>query len=249
MSRVWVTMSVSGAIGPRNGGAVRPSLVVALVFIPLCVYLTLPSTVTTVEAGWYRKAHQRVNDVLRWGYEATFGRLNRIYNRLLAVSLNRRFELILGALVRALAGLPPVLPGVRLARPLTRKLVSRIGWLELARVRLLPEGLEPLAVAEERLIGAVGYLACAEAAFATTMDFIRDRKAFGQAVADFQNTRFKLADMRTRIDVAQTFVDRCVMDHNEGKLTAEVAAEAKLFTSELEGWVTDECLQLHGGAG
>jgi acyl-CoA dehydrogenase len=49
--------------------------------------------------------------------------------------------------------------------------------------------------------------------------------------------------------VAQTFVDRCVMDHNAGKLTAEVAAQAKVFCSELEGYVTDECLQLHGGAG
>ena len=104
-------------------------------------------------------------------------------------------------------------------------------------------------LAEERLIGAVGYLASAEAAFATTMDFIRERKAFGQAVADFQNTRFKMADMRTEMDVAQAYVDHCVLEHNDARLTADDAAKAKLYTSELEGRVTDECLQLHGGAG
>jgi acyl-CoA dehydrogenase len=104
-------------------------------------------------------------------------------------------------------------------------------------------------LAEERLIVACGCVAAAEAAFRTTLDYVRERQAFGQPIAHFQNTRFKLADMRTRIDVAQTFVDRCVMDHNAGKLTAEIAAEAKVFCSELEGYVTDECLQLHGGAG
>lgn len=104
-------------------------------------------------------------------------------------------------------------------------------------------------LAEERLIVACGCVAAAEAALRITLDYVRERRAFGRAIAEFQNTRFKLADMRTRIDAAQVFIDRCVMDHNEGKLTAEVAAEAKLFASELEGWATDECLQLHGGAG
>ena len=104
-------------------------------------------------------------------------------------------------------------------------------------------------LAEERLIVAAGCVAAAEAALQTTIDYVKERHAFGQPIAAFQNSRFKLADMRTRIDVAQTFVDRLVMDHNAGKLSAEVAAEAKVFCSELEGWVTDECLQLHGGAG
>jgi alkylation response protein AidB-like acyl-CoA dehydrogenase len=104
-------------------------------------------------------------------------------------------------------------------------------------------------LAEERLIVACGCVAAAEAALRITLDYVRERRAFGRAIAEFQNTRFKLAEVRTRIDAAQAFIDRCVMDHNEGKLTAEVAAEAKLFASELEGWVTDECLQLHGGAG
>lgn len=104
-------------------------------------------------------------------------------------------------------------------------------------------------LAEERLLGAVQYLAAADAAFAVTKDYVSERKAFGQRVADFQNTRFKLADMRTEIDVAQAFVDQCVIEHNEGRLTADTAAKAKLFCSELEGRVMDECVQLHGGAG
>ena len=81
------------------------------------------------------------------------------------------------------------------------------------------------------------------------MDYVCDRRAFGQRVADFQNTRFKLADMRTQIDVAQAFVDQCVLEHNDEELTADTAAKAKLFASELEGRVMDECVQLHGGAG
>jgi acyl-CoA dehydrogenase len=104
-------------------------------------------------------------------------------------------------------------------------------------------------LAEERLIVASGSLAAAEMALGVTIDYVKERRVFGQTVADFQNTRFVLADMRTRIDVAQAFVDRLVMDHNEGRLSAEVAAEAKLFCTELEGQVTDQCLQLHGGAG
>ncbi len=104
-------------------------------------------------------------------------------------------------------------------------------------------------LAEERLLGAVGYLAAADAAFDLTMDFITERKAFGQTISDFQNTRFKMADMRMEIDVAQAFVDQCVVEHNEGELSADDAAKAKLFTSELEGRVVDACVQLHGGAG
>ncbi len=104
-------------------------------------------------------------------------------------------------------------------------------------------------LAEERLLGAVQYLAAADAAFSVTMNYVSDRKVFGQRVADFQNTRFKLADMRTKIDVAQAFVDQCVYDHNLGELSADTAAKAKLFASELEGEVMDECVQLHGGAG
>jgi long-chain-acyl-CoA dehydrogenase len=104
-------------------------------------------------------------------------------------------------------------------------------------------------LAEERLIGAASYVAAGNAAFDVTMEYIQERKAFGRAIADFQNTRFKMANMRMQLDIAQTFVDQCVLEHNNGKLSADDAAKAKLFTSELEGRVVDECVQLHGGAG
>jgi len=104
-------------------------------------------------------------------------------------------------------------------------------------------------LAEERLLGAVGYVATSAAAFDITLDYIKERKAFGQTIADFQNSRFQMASMRTEIDVAQAFVDQCVTAHNEGTLSADDAAKAKLFTSEMEGRVVDTCVQLHGGAG
>jgi acyl-CoA dehydrogenase len=104
-------------------------------------------------------------------------------------------------------------------------------------------------LAEERLLSAVGALANAEAAFDVTLEYATDRKVFGRAVADYQVNRFKFADMRMEMDVCQAFIDNCVMAHNEGKLTAEDAAKAKLFATELEDRVTDACVQLHGGNG
>ena len=102
---------------------------------------------------------------------------------------------------------------------------------------------------EERLISACQEIVHAQVAFDLTLDFILERKAFGKPIAAFQNTRFKMAEMRTLIDVTQAFVDQCVMLHVEGQLSAELAAEAKLFSSETESKVMDECVQLHGGAG
>lgn len=104
-------------------------------------------------------------------------------------------------------------------------------------------------LAEERLLGACAYIANAEAAFNLTLDYVNERHAFGKPLADFQNTRFKLADMRTEIDVGYAFIDRCVEAHDTGELSADDAAKAKLWTSELEGRVTDQCVQLHGGNG
>lgn len=104
-------------------------------------------------------------------------------------------------------------------------------------------------LAEERLIGAAGFVANAQRAFDVTRDFVLQRKAFGQPLSQQQNTRFKMASMCTELDVAQTYVDHCVALHNEGQLSAEMAAKAKLFTSEVESRVLDECVQLHGGAG
>jgi acyl-CoA dehydrogenase len=104
-------------------------------------------------------------------------------------------------------------------------------------------------LAEERLLSAVGSLANAEAAYEVTLEYATDRKVFGRAVADYQVNRFKFADMRMEMDVCQAFIDNCVIAHNDGKLTAEDAAKAKLFATELEDRVTDQCVQLHGGNG
>lgn len=104
-------------------------------------------------------------------------------------------------------------------------------------------------LAEERLIGAAGFVARAERAFALTLDYVQERRAFGQPIGCFQNTRFQMASMRTELDAAQALTDQCAMAHLKGQLTAEMAAEAKLFTSEVEGRVVDGCLQLWGGAG
>jgi acyl-CoA dehydrogenase len=102
---------------------------------------------------------------------------------------------------------------------------------------------------EERLIGACMYISHAQAAFDLTLEFIRERRVFGRPLGAMQNARFKMAELRAQIDALQVFVDHCVREHNARRLTAEVAAEAKLLTSELEGRVMDECVQLHGGAG
>jgi acyl-CoA dehydrogenase len=104
-------------------------------------------------------------------------------------------------------------------------------------------------LAEERLLSAVGSLANSEAAYEVTLEYAADRKVFGRAVADYQVNRFKFADMRMEMDVCQAFIDQCVTVHNEGNLTADDAAKAKLFATELEDRVTDACVQLHGGNG
>lgn len=104
-------------------------------------------------------------------------------------------------------------------------------------------------LAEERLIAAVGNLAGARAAMAVTAEFVRNRKVFGKPLSKMQNTRFKLAALDTEIDIAQVYVDRCVEQHNLGKLDPVDAARAKLYTSELQGRMVDEGVQLHGGAG
>ena len=104
-------------------------------------------------------------------------------------------------------------------------------------------------LAEERLANAVQSITGAQVAWDLTLDFVKQRRAFGKPLAAFQNTRFKLAELRTQIDVMQSFVDQSVILLNAGKLTADIAAEAKLAASEVEGRTVDECLQLFGGAG
>jgi len=101
----------------------------------------------------------------------------------------------------------------------------------------------------ERLVASVEAVALAQVAFDLTLDFVQQRKAFGRPVGMFQHNRFVMGDMRAQIDAIQTFVDQCVLEYNADRLTAELAAEAKLLSTELAGKVVDACVQLHGGAG
>lgn len=101
----------------------------------------------------------------------------------------------------------------------------------------------------ERMIIAVGALSAAEAAFEITLDYVKERTAFGRPIGSFQNSRFKMAEIKTELTVGRAFVDQCIEKHVNGELSIEEAAMAKWWTTELLGKVTDECLQLHGGYG
>lgn len=102
---------------------------------------------------------------------------------------------------------------------------------------------------QERLTIAVSAQASAQRAFDEALAFTRDRKAFGQAVIQFQNTRFTLADMATQLQVGWAHVDWALSRHLRGELTAVEASSAKLWHTEMLGRVVDTALQLHGGAG
>jgi len=101
----------------------------------------------------------------------------------------------------------------------------------------------------ERTIIGVLAVAAMEGAYDATLQYVRDRKAFGQSIADFQNTKFKLAEIATITKVARTFVDRCVTELVAGTLDTVTASMVKLWASEQQCKVIDECLQLHGGYG
>ncbi len=102
---------------------------------------------------------------------------------------------------------------------------------------------------QERLDIAVTAVAACEAALDMTLRYCKERIAFGQPIGSFQNSRFKLAEMKTEIEIARVFVDRCIEALNAGELSAEEAAMAKWWTTDLQKRVMDECLQLHGGYG
>jgi alkylation response protein AidB-like acyl-CoA dehydrogenase len=104
-------------------------------------------------------------------------------------------------------------------------------------------------LAGERLISAVGSMAAAQTAFDLTLEFVKERRAFGKPIGTFQNSRFVLAGFRAELDALQTYVDQCVLLFNDNALAPEDAASAKLLSSELEGRVVDAGVQLHGGAG
>jgi len=104
-------------------------------------------------------------------------------------------------------------------------------------------------LAWERLQVAVSAVASMEAGLELTIDYAKERKAFGKPIIDLQNTQFKLAEAKTEVTVARTFVDKLINLMLQDKLDAETAAMAKWWTSDLQGKVIDECLQLHGGYG
>ena len=101
----------------------------------------------------------------------------------------------------------------------------------------------------ERLIIGITAQAAMEGAYEHTLAYVRDRKAFGKSIADFQNTRFKLAEVATEIQVGRAFMDRCIEQLLKGELDTVTASMAKLWGSEAQGRVIDTCLQLFGGYG
>ena len=115
----------------------------------------------------------------------------------------------------------------------------------------LNQGWEILmdGLVQERLVVAVRSAVLAEVAVDQTIEYTKTRRAFGQTVFDFQNTQFKLAEMSADVEAARPFVDRCIELHAKGELSMNVAAKAKLWTTELADRVLDDCLQLHGGYG
>jgi len=104
-------------------------------------------------------------------------------------------------------------------------------------------------LSQERISTAVVNVAHAQVALRLTLEYVRERRAFGQPIGGFQNTRFALAQADAELDTARVYVDRCIEAHVAGELTAVEAAKAKLISSETQNRVIDACLQLHGGYG
>ncbi|MGH3449796.1 MAG: acyl-CoA dehydrogenase family protein, partial [Haloechinothrix sp.] len=102
---------------------------------------------------------------------------------------------------------------------------------------------------QERLSIAVAAVAAAEAAVAATVDYVKERKAFGTPVSSFQNTKFELAACATEVDAGRAMLDRALLAHDAGELSEVDAAKLKIFCTELQGRVVDRCLQLFGGYG
>ncbi|MGW0593810.1 acyl-CoA dehydrogenase family protein [Streptosporangium sp. NPDC002607] len=102
---------------------------------------------------------------------------------------------------------------------------------------------------QERLSLAVTGVSAAEGLLARTMEYVTERRVFGQPIGTFQHNRFLLAELHTEVDIARVFVDHCVALHADGQLTPVQAAKAKWWCTELQVRVADRCLQLHGGYG
>ncbi|KAB7743267.1 acyl-CoA dehydrogenase [Nostocoides sp. F2B08] len=119
--------------------------------------------------------------------------------------------------------------------------------------RIGPEGMGFIAMMQrlpqERVGAAVSNVAHAKAILEETIQYAKDRKAFGQPIGAFQHNKFKIAELVTSIEVAEAYVDDCVAAHAQGKLTAVDAAKAKWWSAQVQNDVLDECVQLHGGYG
>jgi acyl-CoA dehydrogenase len=102
---------------------------------------------------------------------------------------------------------------------------------------------------QERLMIGTTAIAMAERALSLTIDYVKERKAFGKAIIDFQNTQFRLAELKTEATIGRVFYNDCVARHLDGGLDPATASMAKYWLSELQGKVVDECLQLFGGYG
>ena len=102
---------------------------------------------------------------------------------------------------------------------------------------------------QERLTNAVGFTAMCETMLKITIDYVKERKAFGKPLAAFQNSQFKLAEIDTHITALRVFIDKCLELHAVGQLDSTTAAKSKLWASEVLCKVADECVQLHGGYG
>lgn len=104
-------------------------------------------------------------------------------------------------------------------------------------------------LAQERLIVGLAAISLAESTFLSTVEYVKQRQAFGKSISEFQNTRFKLAEMGAKLEQGRIYADQLVMLHNEKKVDSAMASSAKYLLTELQCWVSDECVQLHGGYG
>jgi alkylation response protein AidB-like acyl-CoA dehydrogenase len=157
--------------------------------------------------------------------------------------------------------LEPPMPGLSIGRPLPKIGIHSLDTVEMSfdDVRVPKDnvlGQEGMAflyllqnLPRERLSIAVTALALAEQVFNETVRYCRERSAFGRSIGQFQHNRFQLAEMATALQVARVFTDRCIVEHNRGALSAEEAAMAKWWNTDLCNDVVDRCLQLHGGYG
>jgi acyl-CoA dehydrogenase len=102
---------------------------------------------------------------------------------------------------------------------------------------------------QERLLIAIYAIARIDRAIGVTLEYVKERSAFGKSISEYQNTQFELAECKTEATIGKIFVDHCIAEHLKGKLTTEMASMAKYWITDLQSKIIDRCLQLHGGYG